>query len=500
MQEHARRRVRVHGAGKGKGKGKEKEGADELGHGKRAASTGAEDGARKKVKTGKEGADATVVQKMDAETPPGATHDLSLRSKTTYAIPDFVDRPLRMPPTPPAPLPRPKLLEYLSLGINEVTRALETRVRWGRWELGDPTAAPGGGLGAASVRQVEGSVDEGDVLLKKNEKKTRRKDRPTPPADKQVLRPPLDLLHPTSSKTLSRPSYRFLTQGVYAPSSTSLPPYLLPPTEPNPFFRMLANAHQEEVKSKSGSTEAQKPSKRKATVLLPDVMLADDIDSAKEEAARRKVEKQLAKGSKKAVARVQVGAEADEEQKDDWVPVLDIIFVCKPDINPPSLVAHLPTMAAAANGVQQALDATLAANERERTTSGAADDAMDTENSATPRPKGQNVLLIPLDVGAERKLADALALRRVAAIGLSVRSSSTMARCRDARADLLTCLPVHRAQHRPPGRPHPPTRPAAPDTLARPAPHLLHPESVDRSRRFDSHARQAPSDDGAAQP
>lgn len=357
---------------------------------------------------------------------PGATHQLSLRSGATPSIPDFVDRPPRIKPAPPAPLPRPQLLNHMSVGINEVTRALESRVRWGRWELGDPTAAPGGGLGATkgSAGKKEGAEKAGADA--KSKKKNRRKDRPTPEPKKQVVRPPLDLLNPTSSTTLSRPSYRFLTQGVSAPSSTSLPPYLLPPTERNAFFRMLANAHSEKVKA-AKVDPPPKQSKGRAATLLADVIRSDDPQGAmaklvedQDKVKRRAVEQEQEQRPAKKVAAVVAVEEQEEEAVEDWVPVLDLIFVCKPDINPPSLVAHLPTIAAAANGVQQALDETMAASDE--ASADKSSDAMDTDDteSSTARPKGQNVFLIPLDIGAERKLADALALRRVATIGLSV--------------------------------------------------------------------------------
>jgi hypothetical protein len=429
LQEHARRRGRVHGAGKGKGK--EKKGADELGGGKRAApAEGEENKAGKKLRRSKGGDEATPMESDNVVKKPGATHQLSLRSGATPAIPDFVDRPPRVKAEPPAPLPRPQLLDHMSVGINEVTRALESRVRWGRWELGDPTAAPGGGFCAAksSAEQKKGAGKEREDG--KTKKKNRRKDRPTPELKKQVVRPPLDLLNPTSSNTLSRPSYRFLTQGVSAPHSASLPPYLLPLTERNIFFRMLANAHSEKVKA-ARVDPPPKQSKGLAATLLADVIKSDDPQGAmsklvKDEGKGKEVEKEQEQPSAKKGAPAIIEERQEEKVEEDWVPVLDLIFVCKPDINPPSLVAHLPTMAAAANGVQQALDETLAA--REETSATKDSDAMETDEtgSTIARPKGHSVFLIPLDIGAERKLADALALRRVATIGLSVRSVSLL--------------------------------------------------------------------------
>jgi hypothetical protein len=92
-----------------------------------------------------------------------------------------------------------------------------------------------------------------------------------------------------------------------------------------------------------------------------------------------------------------------EEHEDDTI--FDLIFVCRPDINPPSLVQHFPTMVAVMNGV-------LAARESSSL------DSID-------EGKQRQVLLIPLGIGAGKRLADVLGLGRVATIGISVRFFST---------------------------------------------------------------------------
>jgi len=112
--------------------------------------------------------------------------------------------------------------------------------------------------------------------------------------------------------------------------------------------------------------------------------------------------------------------EHKEEEIDELpptTPLIDLVFVCKPDINPPSLVAHLPSMVAAANGAQQAVEESLTSSPREG--------GMEVEGEGGKRDF-KRVLLVPLDHGAEKLLADALGLRRVAVIGLCVRSLSCL--------------------------------------------------------------------------
>ncbi|KAK4055291.1 RNase P and RNase MRP subunit [Microbotryomycetes sp. JL201] len=97
-----------------------------------------------------------------------------------------------------------------------------------------------------------------------------------------------------------------------------------------------------------------------------------------------------------------------------WKYQIDLVFVCKPDINPPTLVAHLPTTAAAVNGVREALDA----RERQSCQDGEMEAQSDDIKAEQQLPR-RLLYFVPLDIGAERKLSDALGLRRVAVIGLS---------------------------------------------------------------------------------
>lgn len=113
------------------------------------------------------------------------------------------------------------------------------------------------------------------------------------------------------------------------------------------------------------------------------------------------------------------------------LPIIDLIFVCRPDLNPTSLVAHLPSMAAAANGVRQALQGTKRKGGEEAMEVDSAAATIALLGASESRPEGSPVYLIPLDVGAEQAIAHTLALRRVAAIGVSVSS---------ARLPLLSAL------------------------------------------------------------
>lgn len=84
-----------------------------------------------------------------------------------------------------------------------------------------------------------------------------------------------------------------------------------------------------------------------------------------------------------------VDAGAAEAGEGDAAPI-SLLLVCRPDINPPTLVAHLPMLVTALN-------------------SGATDE----------HRKG--VALVPLDAGAEVLLGAALGLPRAAVVAIRVR-------------------------------------------------------------------------------
>ena len=286
---------------------------------------------------------------------PPVTHDVSLRSTNSHSVPNSVDHSASTK-LRPTPLPRPKLLDHVSIGINEVTRAMESRIRWGRWELGDHKAIEVASHETASTGKELG--DDGEP----KKKGTRRGGK------KSVISKPT----PPSTIDPAAPSYQFLS--TIAPTDST--PYLLVPSEDTPFFRLLANFQ-----------------RKRASIPDPIRTPLDIASSLAEDSTTRVPDKST--------------------QSVDWVPILDIVFVCKPDINPPSLVAHLPTMTAAINGVLQALKSKRA--EREAL----ADDSEDSMRLDGRRVE-RDVLLVPLDIGAERQLSTVLALRRVAAIGISV--------------------------------------------------------------------------------
>lgn len=286
---------------------------------------------------------------------PPATHDVSLRSTKIYPIPNSVDHSASATKPKLTPLPRPRLLDYVSIGINEVTRAMESRIRRGRWELGDARAIQV----ASSVVESTGKDLGADGEPKK--KGTRRGGK------KSAISKPT----PRSTIDPAAPPYQFLS----TPTSTDSTPYILSPSESTPFFRLLANFQ------------------RRPTNIPNPIRTPLDIASSL-------TEDPTTAGTEMAAPLV------------DWVPILDIIFVCKPDINPPSLVAHLPTMTAAINGVFQALKSKRAGGE-------ALSEQGESSMGLDERRVERDVLLVPLDLGAERQLATVLALRRVAAIGIS---------------------------------------------------------------------------------
>jgi hypothetical protein len=391
LQEHVRRRGRTAGAGKGK----ETEGVGDSKQGKRGREEGGP--GKQSKKTRKALATAAVALEDDPDAmdttpiaststlPVGPTHALETRSSKTYTIPDFVDKTPAPKPAPREPLVAPARLSLLSVGINEVTRALETRIRWGRWELGGSSTAPPPNLPAAPAPSTTG----------------RRRKHHTPGRPIEAL----NTLMPTSNKTLTRPSMQFITMPT--------PVGLVQPVESNPFFRLLAPPVRTQIAPVLSSKVWAM-----ASDLLSDVMEADDPAGArlarKEAANVRHADILMGGGSWTAVkktAQPTTATAPTTERVSNPVPIIDLVFVCKPDINPPSLVAHLPTMTAAANGVNEALSQSDSA-----ATTG---DAIDTWLDMATMKK--TVFLIPLDLGAEKELAAALGLRRVATLGVSVR-------------------------------------------------------------------------------
>ena len=74
----------------------------------------------------------------------------------------------------------------------------------------------------------------------------------------------------------------------------------------------------------------------------------------------------------------------------DEAPSISLVLVCRPDINPPTLIAHLPMLVTALN-------------------------------SGSEDPSRPGVLLVPLDAGAEALLGKALGLPRAAVVAIRVR-------------------------------------------------------------------------------
>ncbi|GAA5898606.1 hypothetical protein JCM5296_005939 [Sporobolomyces johnsonii] len=439
LDEHAERRGRIRGAGKGKGKAAG--GEDGSPAGKREMDE-SDQPIAKRVKTD-QGAMDKPTGSTSSETP-RATHSIKTRT-STYTIPT---RTGEGPPPKPArtPAPPPQLLDCLAIGINEVTRALETRVRWGRWELGDAAAAPGGAALADSSSSSDSLIPTAakpaepaqpppaTLAPPASEGRTRlrKKANPTSFAPSSAARAqPIDYA--------SLPGYSFLSQAAPSPAS-DLPPYLLPSTSLHPSPRLLVNSESRRIKP---LVKTPKPA-----VQTPKAA-ADGSRIIKKGRVKRKYynwynrtmhEWTLVEGASRnsdgsITVLGDVPPPTDEaaeqpgpEVEPEGVPLVDLVFVCKPDINPPTLVAHLPGMVAAANGVQTALDSVVAASRaededvkaQERVGEGAMEvDGEEGEQEKQKRPEMRKVLIVPLDVGAERQLADALALRRVAAIGLS---------------------------------------------------------------------------------
>lgn len=268
----------------------------------------------------------------------------------------------------PAAQAKPAVLDYLTVGINEITRSMETRIRWSRWELGDDLA----------LKIPPVAVDE-------KRKSGRSKSRAQGSQAKRGINStsisdPVPV--PASAPTLES-IYPFLARSSPAPHPDTTPDFLLRPVADRPCWRFLPLPN-----AVPSSTLASVASTANTTVSEP---IAPQIMPSK------------------------------------GIPLLDIIFVCRSDINPPSLVAHLPTMLAATNGLILAREKSMIkASARNGVNGGEKDDiVMRDEGEVDMIDRlSQPVLLIPLGEGAERKIAAVLALRRVAAVGISVRPVS----------------------------------------------------------------------------
>ncbi|KAM0756526.1 hypothetical protein T439DRAFT_376701 [Meredithblackwellia eburnea MCA 4105] len=444
-KEHARRRGRTHGAGKDKGVERGKDKQKESAKSRRADQVvgSSKKGERARLEEGERPSKRT---RIDSSIPI-ETRPVTLRSTKVVNIPTKTDPSSKDPKPIPPCTPRPRILDHLSIGINEVTRALESRIRWGRWELGDQSAAP-------STCQTS---DSGLTTSKQSSQARRKPKRPT-------MRN-LDPLKPTSIVTHQRPSWRFLTYVAPKPTSTVLPPYLLPPSQTSPFFRMLLNSRQKElnakkVKDRPLMKELLRTSKAQGRAdLLLDVIKEDRVKELRDLGMarntklnkRKKLARKWVKEGKTAslenegtkdedgIAMDEDGQGAselehndgtgdtqeeglEEEEEEDpskLVPMIDLIFVCKPDINPPSLVDHLTTMSAAANGVNDALSIRIQHEKEHVGTEMDVERPNKTVPSPIQRPLPHSVLLIPLDMGAELLLSDILGIRRVAAVGVS---------------------------------------------------------------------------------
>lgn len=395
LDEHARRR----GNSRNKGEG---------GHGAKAKVKDG-DAAEAEVQA-TDSSDEATNRKRNPPAEPHHHHTLTTRSHSTYSIPSL---PLSSEPSEPAP----PLLSHLVVGINEVTRALETRIRWGRWELGDRAAAP-----PASPPAAAPAPDTAQRGHRRRHKVPRAAEAGTGPA----VIPAAAARAPQLPLPLANhPAYAFVRRRPPAISRDTRPPYVVAREGEGEGegegVRLLVNSEARRLKRLPPRGEAgtgEKGARAGPGLLVPTQPAAAD-DAADGDAPMQTDEP---------------SASAPARPPAPTVPLIDLVVVCRPDINPPSLVAHLPTMVAAANGVHSALEGVLAgagAGVGAGEVKGEGQ-AMEVEveegegKGGAKRPEMRPVRLVQLDVGAERKLADALGLRRVAAIGLSVRSLTAL--------------------------------------------------------------------------
>ncbi|KAK4050477.1 RNase P and RNase MRP subunit [Microbotryomycetes sp. JL221] len=251
--------------------------------------------------------------------------------------------------------PRPSILDKMTIGINETTRALETMVRLGRWQLGE-TSAPSEELHELRKLETEFSINR----VSKN---------------RLHARPDFDRL---PMKTRRRLRHQI-------------------PVEKAPWKPDATEGGDIPYTGTARGRITLVPNSLELARVFPEAEWTDNPETPED-----------------------AKTFAFDESSVEWSTQIDLLFVCKPDINPPTLVAHLPTAAAAVNGVRVALNARegRSGSTDAKGIDGSVDDTDDLDGLDGPRPP---MYLVPLDIGAERKLSDALGLRRVAVIGLSCR-------------------------------------------------------------------------------
>ncbi|GAA5859589.1 hypothetical protein JCM8547_006153 [Rhodosporidiobolus lusitaniae] len=413
LDEHARRRGNTRGAGKEKREGKEKEGETD-------------DAAKEVFLT-------------SPAKPARDTHTLTTRSGQTHSIPTSIPPPsssASSQPISPSAHP-PALLSHLLVGINEVTRALESRIRWGRWELGDRSAAP-----PLFVPRHEEPLRGPGRHRRRKPSSSGKTPSALSPDSKRLVPPP---------SVGSLPEYAFARKKAPKVSGEEVPPYLVEDGQGG--VRMLVNSDARRLRAELHKQKDKEVDGGKGKAKETSTTTSADPSSTLVPTAASSTPNSIPPSSSPSTVSIA-----------STVPLIDLIFVCKPDINPPSLVAHLPTMVAAANGVQEALDSVLAGQGADKAEGMDIEGEGSEEKKERKRPEMRKVVLIPLDVGAEKKLAEVLGLRRVAAIGIS--SSFPAA---SALLSLITS----------PISPH--SRLLTPLNAPWLVPHVLHPPSLPRT-------------------
>ncbi|GAA5834948.1 hypothetical protein JCM11251_002069 [Rhodosporidiobolus azoricus] len=370
LDEHANRSGRTRGAGKGKAKAKKQD----------------EDAAPKIVASFAGSSSSTSPSALPTSTlPEGSTSSALSSQKVTR--------------------PPPELLSHMVVGINEVTRCLESQIRWGRWELGDRSAAP------SPVASTSAAVPDGAA------KGRHRRRKPSSSSAGPAVLPSSSSRLDAALALAEHPAHAFAQRRPPAPTMHDLPPYLV--DSGGGGVRMLVNSEGRRLKAEPVARDAKEANLAKVAKSASGVLT--EANNAYQTGYTL-----LPTAANQPPASTSTSA-TSHFQAPPTIPLVDLIFVCKPDINPPSLVAHLPGMVAAANGVGEALSALLAAEEgREEKEGGIKAEKMQVDDAkqggdagGRKRPPTRTVLLVPLDVGAEARLGDALALRRVAAIGVS---------------------------------------------------------------------------------
>lgn len=341
---------------------------------------------------------------------PQTFHTVTLRSgkdvqvpdhRLPYALPDVSASRLQQSQKTTPPPQQPDILSHLLIGINSVQASLELFIQAARAESSDQPLPH---------KRPPTQLSRSDLLRK------RQKDKRSKRANKLVF-PPLS--SSSSNGNPSSASFLYLQQMYGRPMLNQVNRNSLSLGEPWPGLSALeifGGPRSQSRRSKEQHKQAQgynlPPGLLETTIsvlqsanlpqwsdrpaALSHYIRTSRLKAAQKHSRQKRKVRTAAKTSKSsdpsvAAAAATVSAPFDPTQaaRSALDNPLRVILVCRPDVNPKDLLAHLPTTVASANGMLAKQD----------------------------KP---GIRLVQLNAGAEKALAEALGIKSAAVLGIKV--------------------------------------------------------------------------------